>query len=372
MEEFTVGSAEVRALVGSLAALGLDVAALQRAIDLEPSLLDDAGARIPESALLSLWVAAEARWDMGQLGLHAGANVPVGAFEVLDYLAGASPTIGAGLRRLAEYSAIANTGLTYAIDERADPVIFSMRHPYAFEFLPPSFVEYLWVLIVARFRDHIDGRFRPTLWLRHAPQGPLATYRQVLGDVVFHAERTELRVARAQWDLPNPRDDSSLSKILERHARDLVARLPTTQGPMDRVHAALIEGLRRGDATIEHTAARLHVSVRTLQRQLTDAGTSFKAVLDEMRADVARTLLSSTGRSLLEIAYLLGYSDASAFNRAFRRWTGTTPLEYRVATGRATRSATQDAPGAGRSDEPMPPPEPSGPRPGSPPGDTAQ
>jgi AraC-like DNA-binding protein len=335
MEEFTVGSAEVRALVGGLAALGFDVDALHLAAALEPSLLHDPEARAPESVLLSLWLAAEATWDKGQLGLHAGSKVPVGAFEVLDYLAGASPTIGASFRRLAEYSAIANTGLTYAIDESADPVVVSMRHPYAFELLPPSFVEYLWVLIVARFRDHLDARFRPTLRLRHAAQGPLATYREVLGDVIFNAERSELRVPREQWDLENPRRDTTLSRVLERHARDLVARLPSTSDPIDRVRAALLEGLRAGDASVGRTAGRLHVSTRTLQRQLADAGLSFKAVLDEMRAEVARTLLVSTERSLLEITYLLGYSDASAFNRAFRRWTGTTPLEYRTSRFKA-------------------------------------
>jgi hypothetical protein len=121
MEEFTVGSAEVRALLGGLAALGFDAVALQRAVDLEPSLLHDPEARAPESMLLAMWLAAEATWDKGLLGLHAGSKVPAGAFEVLDYLAGASPTIGGSFRRLAEYSAIANTGLPYAIAPPSPP-----------------------------------------------------------------------------------------------------------------------------------------------------------------------------------------------------------------------------------------------------------
>jgi AraC-like DNA-binding protein len=369
MEEFTVGSAEVRALVRGLAALGFDTPALQRTVELEPSILDDPEARAPESILVALWLAAEATWDKGLLGLHAGSNVPAGAFEVLDYLAGASPTIGGSFRRLAEYSAIANTGLTYAIDDSSDPVVVSMRHPYAFAILPPSFVEYLWVLIVARFRNHLDARFRPVLRLTHAPQGPLAMYREVLGDVVFNAERSELRVTREQWNRPNPRRDSMLSQVLERHARDLLARVATTQSPVDRIRAAVIEGLREGDASIGRTAARAHVSQRTLQRQLADAGLSFKGVLDEMREEVARVLLVSTPRSLLEITYLLGYSDASAFNRAFRRWTGTTPLDYRTSRGRATTPAAEEAP---RSGERLPLPAASG-RPRRPPrGDTVR
>jgi AraC-like DNA-binding protein len=374
MEEFTVGSAEVRALVGSLGALGLNVPLLQRVAEIEPSALEDPEARFPESRLLALWLAAEASWDRGLLGLHAGANVPVGAFEVLDYLAGASPTLGGGLRRLAEYSAIANTGLTYAIDDgSADAVVVSMRHPYAFEFLPPSFVEYLWTLIVTRFRDQVDARFRPRLALRHAPQGPLATYRDVLGDVVFHAERSELRIPREQWDLPNPRNDAALTSVLERHARDLLARLPVAHDPLDRVRSAMHASLREGNASIERVAARLHVAPRTLQRQLAAAGSSFKAALDAMRGEIARALLSSSARSLVEITYLLGYSDPSAFNRAFRRWTGATPLEYRLASGRAsTPPGAQTAPGEAGSVGRPPLRAPSGPPPQSPPGDTAR
>lgn len=346
MEEYTVGSAEVRALVGSLTALGLEVGPLQREAAIEPSSLADPDARFPEARLLALWLAAEAAWEKGLLGLHAGSNVPVGAFDVLDYLAGASPTVGAGLRRLAEYSALANTGLTYSIDEgQPHTVVVSMRHPYAFEFLPPGLVEYLWTLLVTRFRDHVDSRFRPKLRLRHSPQGPLATYRQILGDVAFESERNELLVSREHWDLPNPRNDSALSTVLERHARDLVARLPARCAPLDRIHAALLESLRAGDTSIERTAARLHVSPRSLQRQLAAAGSSYKAALDRMRREMARTLLSVSERSLLEITYLLGYSDPSAFNRAFRRWTGTTPLEYRLSTDRAPSS---DAPEGAR------------------------
>jgi AraC-like DNA-binding protein len=345
VQEFTVGSAEVRALIGSLAALGLDPDALLRAVDLAPSLLHDPEARAPEAILVGVWMTAEASWTGGQLGLRAGSNAPIGAFEVLDYLAGASDTVGAGFRRLVEFSAIADTGLTYALDESGDPIVISMQHPYAFEFLPRSFVEYLWTTVVGRFRAHLDGRVRPVLRLKHGPDGPLATYREVLGDVVFHAERDELLVSRHDWELPNPRRDTALSRVLERHARDLLAKLPKRDDPVERIETAMLEGLRAGTASIEDTAARLHVSTRTLQRQLTDAGLTYKSVLDAMRAELAHVLLVSTERSLLEITFLLGYSDASAFNRAFRRWTGTTPLEYR-SSGGVTRNLGS-SPGAG-------------------------
>jgi AraC-like DNA-binding protein len=339
MEVFTVRSAEVGALTGGLSALGLDVAAILETVGVAPASLTDPLARFPEALLLAIWTEAEGRWSTGQLGLHAGSHVPVGALEVMDYLPGASPTIGAGLRRLAEYSAIVNTGMTYAIsDAGAGPVSVTMHHPYAFELLPPSMVEYLWTLVVTRFRDHVDARFRPTLRLRHGPEGPVATYRRVLGDVVFHAERNELLVPRAQWDLPNPRNDASLARVLEHHADDLVARLPASHDPLDAVRAAIGASLRAGETTIEQTAARLRVSTRTLQRQLAAGQTTYRVALDSVRAEVARAMLVTTDRSLVDLAYSLGYSDPSAFNRAFRRWTGMTPLAYRRSGRLGARS----------------------------------
>jgi AraC-like DNA-binding protein len=333
MKEFTVGAAVVRGLIESLAALGIDVGAAMGTVEFDPSCLEDAEARVPEVTVLALWLAAERLWDGELLSLHAGSRVPIGAFEVLDYLAGTGPTLGDGLRRLTEYSAIANTGMTYAIDEtRSDEVRFSMKHPYALELLPPSFIEYLWAIIVTRFRDYLDTRFRPTLFFRHSPRGSLATYHHVLGTVVFDSECTELRIARDQWDLVNDRRDRALSGVLERHARLLLEIVPKTSSPLERVRLAILDSLRRGRPGVEDTASRLGVTVRSLQRLLAAENYSYKRALDEIRAELARAYLSTKTASLSEVTYLLGYSDASTFNRAFRRWTGLTPLEYRRRT----------------------------------------
>ncbi|HWO08502.1 MAG TPA: helix-turn-helix transcriptional regulator, partial [Polyangiaceae bacterium] len=76
-------------------------------------------------------------------------------------------------------------------------------------------------------------------------------------------------------------------------------------------------------------ARRLGLGERTLQRRLRDEGTSFAALLDEARAELARSYLGDSKLAIFEVAYLLGYSEPSAFNRAFRRWTGKSPREYR-------------------------------------------
>jgi len=87
--------------------------------------------------------------------------------------------------------------------------------------------------------------------------------------------------------------------------------------------------LQGGNPAAETIAEHLHMSVRTLARRLAEEDTSHKALLDELRSDLARRYLSDAGLAISEVAFLLGFSEPSAFHRAFKRWTGQTPRQFR-------------------------------------------
>ena len=91
----------------------------------------------------------------------------------------------------------------------------------------------------------------------------------------------------------------------------------------------IVEKLPDGPPSQQQIAAALHVSNRTLQRKLKDEGASFKDLLQDTRMQLARKYLGSPGRSGVETAYLLGFSEPSTFSRAFKRWTGVSPADYR-------------------------------------------
>jgi AraC-like DNA-binding protein len=92
--------------------------------------------------------------------------------------------------------------------------------------------------------------------------------------------------------------------------------------------------MRHGDPSLTTVGERVAMGPRTLQRRLKDQGVEFKALVDDTRRLFAVTYLRKPDHTLAEIAYLLGYSEVSAFNRAFRRWTGSTPSEYRRRAAR--------------------------------------
>ncbi len=123
--------------------------------------------------------------------------------------------------------------------------------------------------------------------------------------------------------------EAELYEILEERLRDMLARRPVATDLLSGVRRQIAVALPRSHLTVEEVAGALLMSVRTLQRRLAQYGVSFNDLFDEVRRELADRHLRAPDLHLSEIAYLLGYADASAFNRACRRWFGTTPLVYR-------------------------------------------
>jgi AraC-like DNA-binding protein len=149
--------------------------------------------------------------------------------------------------------------------------------------------------------------------------------------VRFGAPESRAVLWRAPLERPLPRHDPALFAYLERHAQALLAGVPAEGGVVERVQRLITEGLRSGEPVQAEVARRLALSERTLQRGLREADTSFAAILDAVRRQLAQLHLSERSLALHEVAFLLGYSEPSAFHRAFRRWTGQTPQEFRGA-----------------------------------------
>ena len=123
--------------------------------------------------------------------------------------------------------------------------------------------------------------------------------------------------------------DPGLLPIVLRDADERLARLPAAYDFADHVARIVMSSLSSGDVTIEYVAARLGSSPRTIQRRLRDRGVSFADVVANTRLELSRRYLCDPSLTLTDVAFLLGYSDLSAFSRAFRRWTGRTAIEFR-------------------------------------------
>jgi AraC-like DNA-binding protein len=138
---------------------------------------------------------------------------------------------------------------------------------------------------------------------------------------------------REALDRPVHAADAALSRVLSRHADALLAALPNIADSFaDRLRAWLVRNLEEGEVTLGRAAADLKLSERSLQRRLAAERSSFDALLDEVRHTLALRYLEEPKVGISALAFRLGYSDASAFHRAFRRWTGTSPSLLRKAS----------------------------------------
>jgi AraC-like DNA-binding protein len=147
--------------------------------------------------------------------------------------------------------------------------------------------------------------------------------------VRFAMGENALELDRSLLALPCIRPEPALVGVLDRYAADRLEKVPLVASLADRVRLVLEEDLRDGEPAAKHVASRLRMSVRTLTRQLADEHTSFRQILDRLRHTLAARHLAAGELAIGEVAFVLGFSELSSFHRAFKRWTGTSPAEFR-------------------------------------------
>ncbi|MER8478063.1 AraC family transcriptional regulator ligand-binding domain-containing protein [Mesorhizobium sp. M1163] len=163
-----------------------------------------------------------------------------------------------------------------------------------------------------------------------------ALYQDFFGVAVENAAQATLVFAASDIDRPFLTENHKIWLFFEPWLRQRLADLDRTASMVERVRSALLEAMPAGDVTMRSVGKRLGVGTRMLQRRLQEEGTSFQQTLDSVRSSLAEHYLRKTMMSSAEIALLLGFEDANSFVRAFRGWTGTTPLTVRRGGGVAT------------------------------------
>lgn len=160
---------------------------------------------------------------------------------------------------------------------------------------------------------------------------------------VFAAPRSVVAFDAALLDAPLPQAAPLTAALCEAQCRDLLDRRQARRGTGGRVRDLLLRDPRRMPGQ-EQVAAELHLSVRTLRRHLDEEGTSFRAVVEQTREYLAEELLVTAGLSIEQVAERIGYSEASSFVHAFRRWKGTSPRRW----AQASRARAGGSDGTGR------------------------
>lgn len=335
----TLSVLTLNALALAITHAGGDARALFADVGVDPALLAQPEARVPEEIAFAAFEAAPARVTDEAFCLHVAESIPLGTMAVLDFAVRSSATMGEALERVIRYYALVDDrsslhleregAVTHLVGRRVEPAS------------PRAATELLFGLIVARGRDYTGSPWpMRAVSFRQAPPRDARGHERFFGaPVSFHAAHNELVFDTAWLDAPCRARDPALASFLDQQVAALLERLPRPTSFLDDVRRAVTEAIRGSDPLLEATARRLKLGTRTLQRRLKEQGSSHQAIVEEVREGLARQLLGDGRTSIGEVAYLLGFSDPSAFHHAFVRWTGVTPSVYRAkATHPRTRA----------------------------------
>lgn len=265
-------------------------------------------------------------------GLDLGLGYDVRASGLAAYMSLACATARESLRNACRYGAISDTSADYALDEAEGEAFFRIetRSPQIRMSLHAT--EFKVAVVVAACLTWVGTALRPReARFALTRTNPREAASRLGCAAHYGAEATGLVFAPEQLELEPHSSDPYLLELLERVAAQCLARRgPGGDDTRGRVERLIIDALARGTPTVRQVAEALGISERTLARRLATAGTSFGQVLDEIRRDMAVRYLEDPSISLAQIAFLLGYSDQSAFSNAFRRWTGRSPSRFRA------------------------------------------
>jgi AraC-like DNA-binding protein len=279
---------------------------------------------VPGSAADDLLDRASAQLKDPALGLTLAEKIPMGSLGILDYALTTSSSLGDALSRVAAHYAIVTQRVQMQLhDEPAGPQLALERRAGIAH--NRHWIEFSLALIATRIRETMGP---PTVvvgveFIHPAPvEGP--RYSDFFGvPVTFSRTCDVLRLTAGALARPLLTACAAMASLLDAKLREL-APLASDDSFIQSTRRAIMAGLDARDCGLESALARLKMSRRTLQRELRKRGTSHQALLDEIRRDRALTLLQQNVK-VAEVAFELGFSEPSAFFKAFHRWTGRTP-----------------------------------------------
>ena len=339
MSEPTVASGYARGLMELAVSKGASRQTLAQRSGIDPRELQDQDHRIPFAKYVALMAAGKELCHDPALALHFGEQFDVFGNSIVGLIGRACETLAAAFAQLNRYAKLImevdvgsadrfqlkrNNGKLWLVDTRKNPNHF------------PELTESSFSRMVCASRRLGTPQFVKAVYVTHAEPPYRAEYDRIFQmPVIFGSEQNVLLTDEA-W-LTHPTADNAamllpryVFGVLSAHAEALLKSLESSKTTRGRVESLLVPILHTGNARMDTVARKLGISRQTLFRKLKAEGVTFEQVHDELRHKLALHYLTGKKVSVNETAYLVGFSEAAAFSRAFKRWTGTSPRSVRV------------------------------------------
>lgn len=314
---------------------GVDPEEVYAEVGFDSTALDIPGARFPYDQFDMIWNAAEEKSLDPYIGLHMGEKVFNFPGHILFMLIQNASDIKSAIEKGCQYFNLLNDIITPAFSMNQNTASITIRlhtsdfktSRHIFEGLLAAYSSLLYRLSENKIQ------FQKVSFVHARPENISEHQRIFHAPLYFNEPENKLVFSAEYLDLPIELSDREVFETLELLAQKLQERL-YTYGPWSEKVSKIMMNLLKGEKPeIESIAGRLAISPRHLQNHLKNEGITYRALLDNVRKEKAIYFLKNTNVSINEIAYLLGYSEQSSFNKAFKRWLNLTPREIRSQRG---------------------------------------
>jgi len=308
-------------------ASGIAATSLLQRAGLSRRQIDDPRVRVRVRDQVEFLNLVAAAADDELLGFHMSQHCEPRAVGLYYYVLASSGTLTEVFQRAARYSSLVNEGV---VQNFIDGRLIGIRTLFTgvSRYRDRHQVEFWTATMTRLLREFTGVHVTPQrVSFAHPANAGVNEMKDYFGcNIEFGAAIDEVMFARSVGDLPLVNADPYLNRVLLAICEEAYAHRATRRGSVrTRVENEIAGSLPHGKARAAIIATRLGMSQRTLARHLAEEGTSFTAMLGEIRRDLATRYLKDDSLSISQIAWLLGFQDLGAFSHAFKRWNGTAP-----------------------------------------------
>lgn len=309
---------------------GLDPKQFMEELDIRPETLRDVRARIPAKLADIAFARAAAQIADPAFALRASECWHPSNLGTMGFAWLSSRTLHTGLKRMERFSRIIGTDFSYHLIEEQAGLRFVHDHGRGDDPVGQPMTDFTLSILLTMCRTNFGHELNAAeLELRRPLPANPAPWQDFFGcEVNFGAERDSFLLNRESVDMPLPSANIPLANTFDSILAEQMASFVDSD-LLSRSKAYLLRELTSGTPSAQELASALGMSQRSFQRKLGELGLTYQKVLDETRHELARRYLDDQSKSVTEIAFLLGFSEQSAFTRAFRHWSGMSPTVYR-------------------------------------------
>ncbi|MCK5162082.1 MAG: AraC family transcriptional regulator [Desulfobacula sp.] len=309
---------------------GINAAELEKKAGLTRQNLENPDIRIPVTQWNRFLEMGQQWSNDPAFALHLGRKISHERMSLVGHIVFNSRTAGEGLRQYIRFVKLANEGdrVALEINDNEVAVVYTTEDP---AYMSSLAMERNFSVAVTRLRRYTNVEISPVrVEFQHPAPSYIDEYEQVFrSPILFERVENRLVFHKSVLALKLGKRSAHLYSGLLQYAESLMGKLAGRRTITKKVRYWINKCLAEGDLDIEKVAARMNMTRQTLYRKLKKEGTSFKTLLDDTRKSLAKKYLAQNEYSITEIAFFLGFSETSSFNRAFNRWYDSNPSDFR-------------------------------------------